>query len=299
MSTLSSVSPLFSPLTIYPPPAKKQRKISLTQTYFLAHTARAKLSREASRPEHDLRVLVGHANMLDSLMLELADAEKEQEKWFNQTVLGANGKLSGEQQRQPQSQSRSKHIEWADTIVEEPEDDWDPEDLSSGSDTDSDDSDDYGKDEDFSSWLSRSQQQQQQQPPSTPTITSREFVRFEDEDDDGIVDDDEEDYDELALTRTSSRSQQQPPDLLDESDDSSSEDDESVPRTPPHLVLDSFNEKEVMATTELYSSKQQSTPSSFPPLLSSPESDQAATPLFSDDFFLSHQQERGPLIEAF
>ena len=74
--------------SIYTRPAKKQ-KMSITQTYFLAHSARGKLSKEASRADHDLRLLVGHANMLDSLMLDLANAEQEQERWFNKSVSGA------------------------------------------------------------------------------------------------------------------------------------------------------------------------------------------------------------------
>jgi len=43
------------------PPAKKQ-KMSLTQTYYVASTARSKLGREASRADHNLRLLVGHAS---------------------------------------------------------------------------------------------------------------------------------------------------------------------------------------------------------------------------------------------
>merc|ERR1712230_277093 len=81
------------------PPAKKQ-KMSLTQTYYVASTARSKLGREASRADHNLRLLVGHANLLDQLMVDLADAEKEQEAWFNQTVQKAS------KPEQP------KHIQW-------------------------------------------------------------------------------------------------------------------------------------------------------------------------------------------
>ena len=55
------------------PPAKKQ-KMSLTQTYYVASTARSKLGKEANRADHNLRVLVGHANLLDNLMLDLANA---------------------------------------------------------------------------------------------------------------------------------------------------------------------------------------------------------------------------------
>src|SRR6478609_5725341 len=101
-----------------------KKNMSITQTYYLAHKARAKLSSEAAQPDHNLRLLVGHANLLDSLMLELADAEREQESWFNQSVRGA-------------TKTEEKHIQWADTVVEEPEDDWSPEDAESESDSDS------------------------------------------------------------------------------------------------------------------------------------------------------------------
>ncbi|OJD24032.1 hypothetical protein ACJ73_04607 [Blastomyces percursus] len=269
--------------------------MSLTQTYFLAHTARAKLSREASRPDHDLRILVGHANMLDSLMLELADAEREQEKWFNQSVQGATERLSEEQEQQ------RRHIKWADALVEEPEDDWDPEDLSSDSDSnDSDDSDGYDEEDIFSSLLSRSDQQPQQprlRIPSTPIITTREIIRYADEE--VIEEDDEEDSDELALTRTHSRSPHQPPELLDDSDDDSSSEDEPVPSTPPQPTLDSFSEKAAVVTTELYATQKQSGLSEFATLSPSPESSQQTAALFENGVFLPHQQEDRAMIEAF
>lgn len=47
-------------------------KMSLADTYLLASKARSKLTREASRQDHDLRILVSHANMLDNLMEELS-----------------------------------------------------------------------------------------------------------------------------------------------------------------------------------------------------------------------------------
>lgn len=99
--------------SIYTRPQKKQ-KMSVTQTYFLAHSARGKLSKEAARPDHDLRLLVGHANMLDSLMLDLANAEQEQERWFNQSVSGAR------------EEETAQHIE---TIAEEEDEDSDMEDA--------------------------------------------------------------------------------------------------------------------------------------------------------------------------
>lgn len=54
-------------------PFATKKSMSVTQIYYLAHKARAKFSREAAQPDHDLRLLVGHANMLDSLMIELAE----------------------------------------------------------------------------------------------------------------------------------------------------------------------------------------------------------------------------------
>lgn len=39
--------------------------------------------------DHDLRLVVGHANLLDGLMLELANLEQEQEISFNNTVQSA------------------------------------------------------------------------------------------------------------------------------------------------------------------------------------------------------------------
>ncbi|PGH16696.1 hypothetical protein AJ79_01569 [Helicocarpus griseus UAMH5409] len=274
-----SPSPLYSPFSssssAYPPPAKKQRKMSLTQTYYLAHTARAKLSREAARSDHDLRILVGHANMLDSLMLDLADAEREQEKWFTQSVRGA---------------SRDKHIQWAETVVEEPGEDWDPEDISSDSDSDSDsDSSDYDEDV-LSPVLSR-----HQQPPATPKITTREIIRYADEEE-AIEDDDEEDFDGLALTRTHSRSNHQPPELLDDEDDSS--EDESMPPSPPQPTLDSFassseSGKEVVAAADGIYTKRPET-SGFAGLPS--ETDQPA--FFEEGFFLP-QRDRAEMIEAF
>ncbi|ERF69649.1 hypothetical protein EPUS_03641 [Endocarpon pusillum Z07020] len=90
--------------SIYTRPPKKQ-KMSITQTYFLAHSARGKLSKEASRADHDLRLLVGHANLLDSLMLDLASAEQEQEQWF------------------------AKSLSQSEESVEEPKADWEAEDA--------------------------------------------------------------------------------------------------------------------------------------------------------------------------
>lgn len=192
------------------------KKMSVTQAYFLAHKARAKLSSEAARPDHNLRLLVGHANLLDSLMLDLAEAEREQESWFNQSVRGAARK------------SEDKHIQWADS-VEEPEHDWDAEDADSDS---SDDDSDFSDDEDVEMADIVSLRR-------IPSHAVKDFG-YDMEEDDEDYEDDEEDFAQLALQRSPSHSAS-PPELDHDSDTS---EDESMPPSPPTVVLPSFSEKQ-------------------------------------------------------
>ncbi|EFR05133.1 hypothetical protein MGYG_08145 [Nannizzia gypsea CBS 118893] len=90
-SRLPSRPPSFLPSSPSPSTSRRQQSnMSLSQTYFLAQVARHKLMNAARRPDRDLRVLTAHANMLDGLMADLAEAENEQEDWFNQAVSYAN-----------------------------------------------------------------------------------------------------------------------------------------------------------------------------------------------------------------
>ena len=204
------------------PPQKKQ-KMSLSQTYVLAHTARGKLSKEAARPDHDLRLLVGHANLLDSLMLELADAEREQERWFNQTVKRASKTASTE----------PRHVQWADTIAET---EWEAEDSDSDIDEDEDEVD---------------------MAAAIPPRTSRMTAAAEEEEEEDEYEDEDEDIEDLALTRTHSHS---PPELLQDSDDDSSEDEQ--PPSPPSQALEySEKERQNIATTSFYETAQASSDS--------------------------------------
>ena len=252
MSTLQQYSPT-SPLK------RKANKMSVTQTYFLAHTARGKLSSEASRADHNLRLLVGHANLLDSLMLELAEAEQEQETWFNQSV------------RKASKPAEQRHIQWADTVVEDPEEDWQAEDADSSDSSDSDS--DYSSDEEIEeaeiAALSR--------VPSRPA--PEEGEEFED--------DGEEDYEDLALHLTQSHGTS-PPDLEHDSGDSS--DDDSLPPSPPADILPSFSEKQrqQIATTGFYHPKSPPSPST------AAEQDEDA---YEQDFFLPQRAAPG-LISA-
>lgn len=199
------------------PPQKKQ-KMSLTQTYYIAASARSKLGKEACRADHDLRLLVGHANLLDSLMIELQDAERQQEAWFNQTMAKAS------------KAEEPRHIQWADSIAEELEE----EDDDSESESECEDDFDMVP-------LPRHIAQAPVQ------ITTMEL----DEDDEEFYDDMEDDSD-LALTRVPSQSQS-PPELVYEEDS----DDESPPASPPQSTLN-FSDKEAMLTTSYYNAKSQS-----------------------------------------
>ncbi|SLM41495.1 hypothetical protein LPUS_12549 [Lasallia pustulata] len=219
-STPEPSAPREHPTSSVPP--RKKQKMSLTQTYYLAHTARGKLSHEASQADHDLRLLVGHANLLDTLMLDLAEAEREQESWFDQTVKSAT--------------EEPKQVQWAqkrseDVAVEE----WDEDSSDS-------DSDGYEEIED----MRRSAPRRLRSPPPPTTITTTEVDADSDEEED---DEDGDGY--LALTRTSS---QHTPELLHELD-SDSEDD-SAPSSPEEIEipLDAFSEKQrqAIATTTFY-----------------------------------------------
>ena len=198
--------------------------MSLTQTYMLAHIARGKLSKEAAKPDHDLRRLVGHANMLDNMMLDLANAEQEQEAWFNNTVSNAS-KVSQE----------PKHVQWADTIPEEVVDE-------------AEDSDSDSEDEEYET--------AQEMPVHKVSRIPKPTAALLDDEDEEMEDDD--DYeDNLALTRTSSHtSSAQPPELMLEDSDSDSDDD--MPPSPPaaSLQFDAFSEKQrqAIATTSFYQS---------------------------------------------
>ncbi|KAH8821731.1 hypothetical protein F5884DRAFT_768902 [Xylogone sp. PMI_703] len=240
LSPLSSTSSSSAPA----PFSLKRKTMSITQTYYLAHTARGKLSHEAARADHNLRLLVGHANLLDSLMLELAEAEREQETWFNQSIKSTKNTRSEER----------RHIQWADAVVEEPEEDWQAEDVdsdSSSEDSDYDSDDDYDLDSEGFTSLHRVQSQNTLSPISSP----------EEEED---YDDEEEDIEGLQLKLTPSRSAQQPPELDHDSDSS---EDESMPPSPPSTVLKTFTtkQKQQIATTGMYPKATEQEAASIPP----------------------------------
>lgn len=231
--------------------------MSITQTYYLAHTARGKLSSEASRADHNLRLLVGHANLLDSLMVDLAEAEQEQESWFNQSVKKAS------------RSEEPRHIQWADSIIEEPEEDWQAEDADS-----SDSESDYDSDEEMEIESGIASLQR------VPSHITTSFTEVDGE----FEDDGAEDLEELALHLTQSHSNS-PPELDHDSEDSS--EDESMPPSPPSDVLPSFSEKqrEQIATSSYYSK-------------SAPSIPQSSEQTFFDEGFYLPQRTQPSLISA-
>lgn len=85
------------------------------QTYYIISTARTKLGREALRPDHDLRLWVGHVNLLNSLTRGLADAEGEREACFNEIVSKAN-------KPEATKPEATQDLQWTDTLAEKSED---------------------------------------------------------------------------------------------------------------------------------------------------------------------------------
>jgi len=184
--------------------------MSITQTFYLAHKARGKLSSEAAKSDHDLRLLVGHANLLDRLMLNLQTAEKEQDAWFNAMVRG--------------NSTEEDESSFMDTISEEEEE----ETIGSlASDYPESESSDEETDDDYE-WESENISAVPRRPAYDYSKTIIDVDEVE-------VDEDFEEEEDgfYALRRTSSHVPMSPPELI-EDDDS---DLESLPPSPPQPTL--------------------------------------------------------------
>lgn len=220
--------------------------MAYTYTFQLAQRARVKLQREASRHDHNLRLLVGHANLLDSLMVSLVEAGREQENWFNETVRGnmaAQQEEEYEEEEQSVVDSRSWQPEAEGRVWTTQYDD---ESMSSSDDSDTDseaDSDEEMEDVDDIHYsmpaLTRKHSSYKSLPTSyfdTTTIGVSEVEEY-DEDFEDDSDDGEDEHGMYPLQRTSSHGS--PPQLVA---DLSDEEDEPAPPSPPQLSLP-FNEK--------------------------------------------------------
>ncbi|KAK6539842.1 hypothetical protein TWF694_008687 [Orbilia ellipsospora] len=188
----------------------KQSKMSITQTFYLAHKARGKLSSEAAKSDHDLRLLVGHANLLDRLMLHLQTAEREQDAWFNAMVRG--------------NSMEEEESDIMATISEEEEEE--PlgslaQDYPESESSDEEDDDDY-------EWESSHINAIPRRPHFDYSKTVIDVDEVE-------VDEDFEEEEDgfYALRRTSSRAPMSPPELIDDDDS----DSESLPPSPPQPTL--------------------------------------------------------------
>jgi hypothetical protein len=84
-----------------------QKKMAVTQTSMIAHQAREKLAKEARCPDHNLHRVVCHANLLDTLIFDLAQAEDEQGSYLNKRTSGA---------RKPTRKSKTE--KWAQVVME-------------------------------------------------------------------------------------------------------------------------------------------------------------------------------------
>lgn len=218
--------------TTQPRPAKKAR-MSLTQTYAIASSARTKLSREAGYADHRLRYLVGHANLLDQLMVELADAERESENWLNQSI------------REAAKPAEPRRVQWLDSIAEE---------------YDNDDEEEEDEEEEFEHTDLFTVMPKIKQAP----------VFVSTSDDDAVFDIDSEDED-LVLTR-SPDSQYSPPELtLDDSDSEYESEDDEAPVSPKDTPLQlSDKQRQAITTTAYFDLKSEAQQSLEDYLLDSP-----------------------------
>jgi len=217
--------------------------MAYTQTFQLAQRARGKLQREASKHDHNLRLLVGHANLLDNLMVALADAEREQEQWFNEVVRDSIAAEDGEDEDVEEDEEEESR-DWpeqcydghgwlaADYSDSESEED-------SGSEADSDEEmGDVG----YMPRLTRKSSHRSLTPYFQTTVGVNEVDEYDEdfEDEDGMY----------TLTRTSSHGS--PPQLVaDLTDD---EEEESTPPSPPQLSLPftPIKGKERIVTTSFF-----------------------------------------------
>jgi hypothetical protein len=91
--------------------------MSFMQTCFLAHIAQDKLSREARSGDRHLRLLVGHANMLGCLMVDLANARQEGETWFRQSRSGPGVYGDEDEDGDSDKDEDEKEVEHLETII--------------------------------------------------------------------------------------------------------------------------------------------------------------------------------------
>lgn len=219
----------------FPRRTSPRQNMSIAATFRLAQQARGKLSFEASRQDHDLRLLVGHANLLDSLMVELAEAERKQERWFDE-IIREEEEEEEEDDEEEEYEDEESEDEYEDEMEYEIEQ---PEiygSLPTDYESDSSDSDSDCDEEEY--FVHR-------RIPTKPHHHTREIKIAAAElsdasDDEMMIEDIEDDEDGLYnLTRTTSHQSYagSPPSLCSDLSDDEDLDDHSMPPSPPQPVL--------------------------------------------------------------
>nr|POE93286.1 hypothetical protein CFP56_19298 [Quercus suber] len=194
-SLLAPTTPIHHHHTI-----SKKKIMSLRETYHLACSAQARLTRELARPDRNLRRMVGHLAHYESLRTRIADMEEEQESSTTTTTAAATSRhisftTSPSSSAAAASQSRS-----SPSSLRAPSPPPSPRPFPYDDDDEDEDEDDgdcyYDEDADF-------------------------------------------DCAELSLTRCPSRSVSPPPPELDsdDSDDSSDGESDDEPPPPPRYAL--------------------------------------------------------------
>lgn len=179
--------------------------MSMAETYFLASKAQSKLTHEASKSNHNLRMLVSHANLLDNLMESLS-----KKKMVPETPL-----------KQTYSSQYSYNVSHFSTIHEEDEEE--EEDYSE---------DDYSEDEEFESKPYKQMPTIDDYSKLTPNMHDHEVQVIEINCDD---EDDDDDYDDTNSSVISSP--ESIPSLSYSSEEESDDEIETVPVKPQDITL--------------------------------------------------------------
>ena len=187
------VSVKASPRPLPTSPASQRKRTTLEETYIVATTCRSKLAGEADRADHHLRLLVGHANMLDMLMEELLEVKRGEERRLNALIRAA-----------PKPQQPRK-VQWIDMIAQQLEE------------SDDSDSDDGSNDE-----VTGDSRLRAAKSP-LPKLGASYFAEDEELSDEDEADDDGDREGELTLRRWSSNTYV--PELTFEGDSGSEDDD--------------------------------------------------------------------------
>ncbi|KAF5097135.1 hypothetical protein D0Z03_001481 [Geotrichum reessii] len=185
--------------------------MSMAETYFLASKAQSKLTHEASKNNHNLRMLVSHANLLDNLMESLS-----KKKMLPETPL-----------KQTYSTQYSYNMSHFSTIHEEDEDEEDEEEEEEDYSED-----EYSEDEEFESKPYKQMPTLDDYSKLTPNMHDHEVQVVEIN-----CDDEDEDDDYEGTNSTVVSSPESMPSLSYSSEEESEDEIETVPVKHQDITL--------------------------------------------------------------